>query len=68
MLAPLAVSMVLAASHSRPAPGCGGASDVVGGSSNVQDAVSHIPADATFASITDWGTIREQNPDSRLRQ
>ena len=43
--------------------GCGGASDVAGGSGNVQDAVSHIPADATFASITDWGTIREQNPE-----
>ena len=42
---------------------CGGASDVAGGSSNVKDAVSHIPADATFASITDWGTIREQNPE-----
>jgi len=42
---------------------CGGASDVAGGSSNVQDVVSHIPADATFASITDWGTIREQNPE-----
>ena len=36
---------------------------MAGGSDSVQDAVSHIPADATFASITDWGSIREQNPD-----
>ncbi len=65
VLAPLVVLMVLAA-LALAAPllvGCGGASDVAGGSDSVQDAVSHIPADATFASITDWGTIREQNPD-----
>jgi hypothetical protein len=56
----------LAAALLLPAPflaACGGAADVAQGSGNVQEAVEHISADATYASITDWQTIREQNPE-----
>jgi hypothetical protein len=42
---------------------CSSAADVAKGSSNIQDAVAHIPADATYAAITDWATIRQQNPE-----
>ncbi len=42
---------------------CGGAGDVAEGSGNVQEAVDHIAVDATYAAITDWEAVREQNPE-----
>ncbi len=56
----------LAAAILLPAPflaACDGGDDGAEGSGNVQEAVEHIAPDATYAAITDWEALREQNPE-----